>query len=604
MSKTIQAKLELLPTSPGCYLHKDKNGQIIYVGKAKNLRNRVRSYFRGSHDTKTELLVSEIEDFEFIVTTSNIEALLLEINLIQENKPKYNILLKDNKSYPFIKITNERHPRIIISRQVKKGSGTYFGPYPDAYVANQIQKLLNRLYPFRKCKLPENKYCLYYHLGQCLAHGDKMPTREDYAQMTKEVGQFLNGQDDKIVHEIKAKMAKASENWEFERAAEYRDMLEGISSLRTKQRVIAHDMQDRDVFGYAVDKGWMSVQVFFVRQGKLIERNSQLFPYYGEAEDDFLTFLGQFYQDSQHLMPKEVLLPHTIEAESAQALVSAKVIQPQKGEKKQLVQLAIKNAKVSLQQKFDLLEKDVVKNQGAIEGLGQALGLDKLRRIEAFDNSNIMGTSPVSAMVVFIDGKSSKNDYRKYKIKTVQGPDDYASMREVIERRYSRVKREGLEDPDLIIIDGGLGQVNAAKESLKAIGMDHIPVAGLQKNDRHQTHELLFGEPLEVIELKRNSQEFFLLQRIQDEVHRFAITFHRQVRSKNTFSSKLDDIEGLGPKRKQNLLKHFKSITKIGQASVQEIAEAGVPYQVAERVKEKLGKDKEKAGHGEKFQSK
>ncbi|MBM9832379.1 UvrB/UvrC motif-containing protein, partial [Enterococcus faecalis] len=279
---------------------------------------------------------------------------------------------------------------------------------------------------------------------------------------------------DKIVHEIKAKMAKASENWEFERAAEYRDILEGISSLRTKQRVIAHDMQDRDVFGYAVDKGWMSVQVFFVRQGKLIERNSQLFPYYGEAEDDFLTFLGQFYQDSQHLMPKEVLLPHTIEAESAQALVSAKVIQPQKGEKKQLVQLAIKNAKVSLQQKFDLLEKDVVKNHGAIEGLGQALGLDKLRRIEAFDNSNIMGTSPVSAMVVFIDGKASKNDYRKYKIKTVQGPDDYASMREVIERRYSRVKREGLAEPDLIIIDGGLGQVNAAKESLKAIGMAHI----------------------------------------------------------------------------------------------------------------------------------
>ncbi|MDQ0221688.1 excinuclease ABC subunit UvrC [Streptococcus moroccensis] len=591
MNKTIQAKLELLPTSPGCYLHKDKNGQIIYVGKAKNLRNRVRSYFRGSHDTKTELLVSEIEDFEFIVTTSNIEALLLEINLIQENKPKYNILLKDDKSYPFIKITNERHPRIIISRQVKKGTGTYFGPYPDAYVANQIQKLLNRLYPFRKCKLPENKYCLYYHLGQCLAHGDNMPTREDYAQMTKEVGQFLNGQDDKIVHEIKAKMAKASENWEFERAAEYRDVLEGISTLRTKQRVIAHDMQDRDVFGYAVDKGWMSVQVFFVRQGKLIERNSQLFPYYGEPDDDFLTFLGQFYQDSQHLMPKEVLLPHTIEAESAQALVSAKVIQPQKGEKKQLVQLAIKNAKVSLQQKFDLLEKDVVKNQGAIEGLGQALGLDKLRRIEAFDNSNIMGTSPVSAMVVFIDGKASKNDYRKYKIKTVQGPDDYASMREVIQRRYSRVKREGLAEPDLIIIDGGLGQVNAAKESLNTIGMAHIPVAGLQKNDRHQTHELLFGEPLEVIELKRNSQEFFLLQRIQDEVHRFAITFHRQVRSKNAFSSKLDDIEGLGPKRKQNLLKHFKSITKIGQASVQEIAEAGVPYQVAERVKEKLGKD-------------
>ncbi|SNU87351.1 excinuclease ABC subunit C [Streptococcus merionis] len=594
MNKTIQAKLELLPTSPGCYLHKDKHGQIIYVGKAKNLRNRVRSYFRGSHDTKTELLVSEIEDFEFIVTTSNIEALLLEINLIQENKPKYNILLKDDKSYPFIKITNERHPRIIISRQVKKGTGTYFGPYPDAHVANQIQKLLNRLYPFRKCKLPENKYCLYYHLGQCLAHGDHMPSQEDYAQMTREVGQFLNGQDDKIIHDIRDKMDKASENWEFERAAEYRDILEGISTLRTKQRVIAQDMQDRDVFGYAVDKGWMSVQVFFVRQGKLIERNSQLFPYYGDAEDDFLTYLGQFYRDSQHLMPKEILLPRNIDVESAEALVSAKIVQPQKGEKKQLVQLAIKNATVSLQQKFDLLEKDVAKNQGAIEQLGQALGLDKLRRIEAFDNSNIMGTSPVSAMVVFIDGKPSKNDYRKYKIKTVSGPDDYASMREVISRRYSRVQRDGLAEPDLIIIDGGQGQVNAAKESLRAIGMAHIPVAGLQKNDRHQTHELLYGNPLEVIELKRNSQEFFLLQRIQDEVHRFAITFHRQLRSKNTFSSKLDDIEGLGPKRRQKLLKHFKSLIKIKEANVQEIAEAGVPYKVAERVKDKLNADEEK----------
>lgn len=594
MNKTIQAKLELLPTSPGCYLHKDKHGQIIYVGKAKNLRNRVRSYFRGSHDTKTELLVSEIEDFEFIVTTSNIEALLLEINLIQENKPKYNILLKDDKSYPFIKITNERHPRIIISRQVKKGTGTYFGPYPDAHVANQIQKLLNRLYPFRKCKLPENKYCLYYHLGQCLAHGDHMPSQEDYAQMTREVGQFLNGQDDKIIHDIRDKMDKASENWEFERAAEYRDILEGISTLRTKQRVIAQDMQDRDVFGYAVDKGWMSVQVFFVRQGKLIERNSQLFPYYGDAEDDFLTYLGQFYRDSQHLMPKEILLPRNIDAESAEALVSAKIVQPQKGEKKQLVQLAIKNATVSLQQKFDLLEKDVAKNQGAIEQLGQALGLDKLRRIEAFDNSNTMGTSPVSAMVVFIDGKPSKNDYRKYKIKTVSGPDDYASMREVISRRYSRVQRDGLAEPDLIIIDGGQGQVNAAKESLRAIGMAHIPVAGLQKNDRHQTHELLYGNPLEVIELKRNSQEFFLLQRIQDEVHRFAITFHRQLRSKNTFSSKLDDIEGLGPKRRQKLLKHFKSLIRIKEANVQEIAEAGVPYKVAERVKDKLTTDEKK----------
>lgn len=588
MNSKIKAKLALLPSSPGCYLHKNSQGQIIYVGKAKNLKNRVRSYFRGSHDTKTEMLVSEIDDFEFIVTSSAIEALLLEINLIQENKPKFNIMLRDDKSYPFIKITDERHPRLIITRQVKKGTGTYFGPYPDVGAANQTKKLLDRLYPFRKCKLPEDKFCLYYHLGQCLAHGDNLPSREDYAEIAKEVGQFLTGHDDKIIKNLQYKMQVAAERWEFERAGEYRDLLESISTLRTKQRVMAQDMRDRDVFGYAADKGWLSVQVFFVRQGKLIERKSQLFPYYGEAEEDFLTFLGQFYRDSQHLVPKEVLLPKAVDEQAAAALVSAKIVQPQRGEKKQLVQLASKNAKVSLQQKFDLLEKDIRQTHGAVEHLGERLGLGKLTRIEAFDNSNMMGTSPVSAMAVFVDGKASKRDYRKYKIKTVEGPDDYASMREVIYRRYSRVKKDGLPEPDLIIIDGGQGQVNAARDSLEALGMTHIPVAGLQKNERHQTHELLFGSPLQTVDLARNSQEFFLLQRIQDEVHRFAISFHRQVRSKNTFSSQLDSIEGLGPKRKQKLLRHFKSVSKLSQASSTEIAEVGLPYQVAERIQQKL----------------
>ncbi|MCP1639158.1 excinuclease ABC subunit UvrC [Streptococcus gallinaceus] len=595
MNELIKHKLELLPDSPGCYFHKNKNGQIIYVGKAKNLKNRVRSYFRGSHDTKTEALVSEIEDFEFIVTESNIEALLLEINLIQENKPRYNIMLKDDKSYPFIKITAERHPRLIITRQVRKDMGQYFGPYPDVTAANQTLKLLERLYPFRKCKMPEDKYCLYYHLGQCLAHGDNMPSQEDYAKMATEVSQFLTGHDDKIIKDLQVKMKAASDSWEFEKAAEYRDLLDSIATLRTKQRVMAKDMQNRDVFGYYVDKGWMCVQVFFVRQGKLIERNVNLFPYYDDAEEDFLTYIGQFYRDQQHLVPSEILIPQDIDAEAVAALVDAKIVKPQRGEKKQLVNLATKNARVSLEQKFDLLEKDLKKTHGAIKSLGAQLGLGRLRRIEAFDNSNIMGTSPVSAMVMFVDGKPSKNNYRKYKIKTVDGPDDYASMREVIYRRYSRVKREHLPEPDLIIIDGGQGQVNAALDSLKRLGMDYIPVAGLQKNDKHQTHELLFGNPLEVVELARNSQEFFLLQRIQDEVHRFAISFHRQVRSKNSFASTLDGIEGLGPKRKQALLKHFRSIPKIQAASLQEIADLGLPYQVAERVKDKLAeRDKEK----------
>ena len=590
----IKSKLELLPTSPGCYIHKDKNGTIIYVGKAKNLRNRVRSYFRGSHDTKTEALVSEIVDFEFIVTESNIEALLLEINLIKENKPKYNIMLKDDKSYPFIKITNERYPRLIITRQVKKDGGLYFGPYPDVGAANEIKRLLDRIFPFRKCTNPPSKVCFYYHIGQCMAHTVCKKDEAYFKSMAQEVSDFLKGQDDKIIDDLKGKMASAAQAMEFERAAEYRDLIQAIGTLRTKQRVMAKDLQNRDVFGYYVDKGWMCVQVFFVRQGKLIERDVNLFPYYNDPDEDFLTYVGQFYQEKSHLVPNEVLIPQDIDEEAVNVLVDTKILKPQRGEKKQLVNLAIKNARVSLEQKFNLLEKSVEKTQGAIENLGRLLQIPTPVRIESFDNSNIMGTSPVSAMVVFVNGKPSKKDYRKYKIKTVVGPDDYASMREVIRRRYGRVQREGLTPPDLIVIDGGQGQVNIAKQVIQEeLGLD-IPIAGLQKNDKHQTHELLFGDPLEVVELSRNSQEFFLLQRIQDEVHRFAITFHRQLRSKNSFSSQLDGIDGLGPKRKQNLMKHFKSLTKIKEASVDEIVEVGVPRAVVEAVQRKLNPQEEK----------
>ena len=589
----IKSKLELLPTSPGCYIHKDKNGTIIYVGKAKNLRNRVRSYFRGSHDTKTEALVSEIVDFEFIVTESNIEALLLEINLIKENKPKYNIMLKDDKSYPFIKITNERYPRLIITRQVKKDGGLYFGPYPDVGAANEIKRLLDRIFPFRKCTNPPSKVCFYYHLGQCMAHTVCHKDEAYFKGMAQEVSDFLKGQDDKIIDELKLKMNTAAQNMEFERAAEYRDLIQAIGTLRTKQRVMAKDLQNRDVFGYYVDKGWMCVQVFFVRQGKLIERDVNLFPYYNDPDEDFLTYVGQFYQEKSHLIPNEILIPQDIDEEAVKALVNTKVLKPQRGEKKQLVNLAIKNARVSLEQKFNLLEKSMEKTQGAIENLGKLLQIPTPVRIESFDNSNIMGTSPVSAMVVFVNGKPSKKDYRKYKIKTVVGPDDYASMREVIRRRYSRVMRDGLTPPDLIVIDGGQGQVNIAKQVIQEeLGLD-IPIAGLQKNDKHQTHELLFGDPLQVIELSRTSQEFFLLQRIQDEVHRFAITFHRQLRSKNSFSSQLDGIEGLGPKRKQLLMKHFKSLTKIKEATVDEIVTVGIPRAVAEAVQSKLHQGKQ-----------
>ncbi|MFZ1521892.1 MAG: excinuclease ABC subunit UvrC [Lactococcus raffinolactis] len=587
MNDNIKAKLAILPDNPGCYLHKDKNGTIIYVGKAKNLKNRVRSYFRGSHDTKTELLVSEIVDFEYIVTESNIEALLLEINLIQENMPKYNILLKDDKSYPFIKITREKYPRLLITRQVKKDRAQYFGPYPDVRAANEIKQLLDRIFPLRKCNVLPNKVCLYYHMHQCLAPCVFDIDPKVYEGMTEEITKFLNGGEDKIIRELETKMHTAAEAFEFEKAAEYRDLVKNIGTLRTKQRVMNHDLQDRDVFGYAVDKGWMCVQVFFVRQGKLIQRDVNLFPYYNDADEDFLTYIGQFYKGTSHFIPKEIFIPSDIDLASVRALTQTNVIQPSRGEKKQLVNLATKNARVSLQQKFELAEKHIEKTQGAIENLGTIMNIPTPHRIESFDNSNIMGTSPVSAMVVFVDGKPSNKDYRKYKIKTVVGPDDYASMREVILRRYSRAIKEDGILPDLIIMDGGVGQINAAKEILDSLGLD-IPIAGLAKNDKHQTQELLFGDPLEVVPLSRQSQEFFLLQRIQDEVHRFAITFHRQVRSKNSFSSKLDGIDGLGPKRKQKLMRTFKSLTNIQTATPEAIHEAGIPYDVARRIIETL----------------
>nr|UKS69008.1 excinuclease ABC subunit UvrC [Lactococcus garvieae] len=590
MNNTIKAKLELLPDSPGCYLHKDKNGTVIYVGKAKNLKNRVRSYFHGSHNTKTELLVSEIEDLEWIVVESNIESLVLEINLIQRYKPKYNIMLKDDKYYPFLMITNEKYPRLMITRRVKKDGAMYFGPYPDVKAANEVKRLLDRIFPFRKCGLHEKKVCFYYHIHQCLCPVVNHVDPQVYKDMAQEVKHFLTGDDKKIINELKERMFAASEKMEFEQAAEYRDVINSIGTLRTKQRVMNHDLKDRDVFGYYVDKGWMCVQVFFVRQGKMIQRDVNMFPYYNDAEDDFLTYIGQFYQEAAHMVPKEILVPSEIDAEAVEAVTQTKVLKPSRGEKKQLVAMATKNARTQLQLKFDLLEKDLIKTQGAIENLGKILNIPTPVRIESFDNSNIMGTSPVSAMVVFINGKPSKKDYRKYKIKTVEGADDYASMREVITRRYSRAMREGTALPDLIAMDGGAGQVNAAKAILKEIGLD-IPVAGMAKNDKHQTSELLFGDPLEVVPLSRQSQEFFLLQRIQDEVHRFAITFHRQVRGKNTFSSKLDGITGLGPKRKQKLMTTFKSLKAISEADVAQVAEAGIPYDVAERVKEVLSKE-------------
>ncbi|MED3962261.1 excinuclease ABC subunit UvrC [Niallia taxi] len=588
MNDTIKNKLMLLPDQPGCYLMKDRQGTIIYVGKAKVLKNRVRSYFTGSHDGKTLRLVNEIEDFEYIITSSNIEALILEINLIKKHDPKYNIMLKDDKTYPFIKLTAERHPRLITTRNVKKDKGKYFGPYPNVQAANETKKLLDRIYPLRKCTTLPDRVCLYYHLGQCLAPCVNEVPKEEYRRMVDEITKFLNGGYKDIKKELTEKMTAAAEELDFERAKEFRDQIANIEATMEKQKMMMTDLVDRDVFGYAVDKGWMCVQVFFIRQGKLIERDVSMFPIYQEPEEEMLTYFGQFYSKANHFKPKEILIPDSVQGELVEELLDVKVIKPQRGQKKDLVLLANKNAKNALHEKFALIDRDEDRTIKAVENLGRQMGIYTPHRIEAFDNSNIQGTNPVSAMIVFVDGKPAKKDYRKYKIKTVQGPDDYESMREVVRRRYQRVLKDGLPMPDLILVDGGKGHIEAVREILlDELALD-IPVAGLAKDDKHRTSQLLYGNPLEIIPLERNSQEFYLLQRIQDEVHRFAISFHRQIRSKNAFQSMLDDISGIGEKRRKLLLKTFGSVKKMKEASIAEFTAIGIPAAVAEELIEKL----------------
>ncbi|HBI7163485.1 TPA: excinuclease ABC subunit UvrC [Staphylococcus pseudintermedius] len=578
----IKQKLGVLPMEPGCYLMKDRQNQVIYVGKAKKLRNRVRSYFTGAHDTKTTRLVREIVDFEYIVTSSETESLLLELNLIKKYQPRYNILLKDDKSYPFIKITKERHPKLIVTRTVRKGSGKYFGPYPNAYSAHETKKLLDRIYPFRKCDKMPDRLCLYYHIGQCLGPCVYPVQQEEYGRMTKEITDFLNGEDKTILKNLEEKMIKASENLEFEQAKEYRDLIQHVNNLTKKQKIMSVDQTVRDVFGYHVDKGWMCIQVFFIRQGNLIEREATMFPLQQTPEEEFYTFIGQFYQLNQHFLPKEVHIPKQLDVEMVHSVVDTNIVTPQRGQKKQLVDMANKNARISLENKFELIARDESRTVKAIEQLADAMGIQIPIRIEAFDNSNIQGVDPVSAMVSFVDGKPDKKGYRKYKIKSVEGPDDYKSMQEAVRRRYTRVLNEGLPLPDLIIVDGGKGHMSSVTDVLEnELGLD-IPIAGLAKNDKHQTSELLYGVTAQVVPLKKNSQAFYLLQRIQDEVHRFAITFHRQTRQKTGLRSILDQVEGIGPKRKTKLLRTFGSIKKMREASVETLQEAGLPKKTAE----------------------
>ncbi len=586
----IKDKLSLLPDKPGCYLMRNQENEIIYVGKAKNLRNRVRSYFTGSHDAKTQRLVMDIVDFEYIVTTSALEALILELNMIKKYRPKYNVMLKDDKSYPYIRLTREKHPRLEVTRKLKKDGSKYFGPYPHAGAAQHTKKLLDRLFPLRKCKTIPKRVCLYYHLGQCMAPCEMDVDTSDYEEITKKVIRFLNGGATQVKKELQKKMEEAAEKLEFERAKEYRDLIEDIESTMEKQNIVMSDHKDMDIFGYTSEKGWMCIQVFFIRQGKLIEREVSVFPHYNSAEEDFISFAAQFYHEMP-TYPKEIHFPQGVDVELLKSLLpEVRIHIPKRGMKKNLVHMATENAVIALKERFHLMERDEQKTLQAMEGLSQALGIGLPRRIEAFDNSNIQGTDPVSAMVCFIDGKPAKKEYRKFKIRTVSGPNDVETMREVIRRRYTRVLKENRPLPDLLLVDGGKGQIHAAQDVLEnELGL-FIPVGGMVKDDKHQTAKLIAGDPVQDVKIERGSEAFYLIQRIQEEVHRFAISFHRQVRGKSLIQSELDKIPGIGPKRRQLLYKHFGSLENIQNATIEEFRQAGIGDQLARTIINSLNK--------------
>lgn len=572
--------------SPGCYLMKNTDGKVIYVGKARKLKNRVSSYFTGAHNYKTTKLVDHIWDFDYIVTGSEKEALLLEINLIKDYTPEYNIMFMDNTYYPYIELTDETHPRLKIVRKTKNKKNKYFGPYPDATAARNTFKLLNKLYPLRKCNHVPDKPCLYYSLHQCLGPCINEVDKSQYDEIRKELISFIHGNTKSKIDELTEKMVTASENLQFELAKEYRDLIRSIEYVTAKQNVQFGDYKDRDILGYFIDKGYISIQLFFMREGKLLYHDFNLEPVGEDFEEDLIRFLVTYYQT--HPEPYELLIPQDVDLELLTEILSCHVLQPQRGDKKSLVEMANKNAKEALEKKFLLKEKTDEKTILPIIELGQKLGIDTPHTIELYDNSNIQGAYAVAGMVVYKDGVPSKKDYRKYKIKTVEGPDDYASMKEVIYRRYYRLLMEQKEMADLIIVDGGLGQIKVAKEVINSLNLS-VHICGLSKDDKHST-AMLLDEDGNQVPIDTKSPLFFLLTRMQDEVHRYAISFHRQVRSKSLFSSILDEVEGIGEARKKKLLNHFKSVKKMKEASLEEL-EAVIPKNTAAKLYEVLHKE-------------
>ena len=583
----INKKLSLVPHSPGCYLMKDKHGIIIYVGKSKNLKNRLTSYFKQAHTGKTAMLVRDIVNFEYILTSTELEALLLEINLIKKHDPKYNILLRDDKTYPYIEVTNEKYFRILVVRNpnIKKSRNTkLFGPFPNVTAARKVVDLINRIYPLRKCRTYEKKECLYYHINECLGYCTKDIDEAIMKEMRNEIISFLNGNHTVITNKLNNLMLEASNKLQYEKALEYKELLDYITITLEKQKVELDDNLDRDIIGYYHENGYLSMQILFIRGGKLLDQKQDLFPMIDTLEEEIMTYISKFY-DKHQIKPNEVIVPDTVDKEILSEAFNLKFITPIKGKKKKMLDLTFENAKNYLNEQLTLVERDEARTIGAIHELEQLLGIEEIRRIELFDNSNLFGNFNVSGMVVFIDGKPAKNEYRKFKI-TKNVNDDYGTMREVIYRRYSRVLKDKLTPPDLIIVDGGIGQLNVARSVLKSLNLN-IPTAGLKKNDKHNTSELVGLDPIEVLPLDKKSSLFLLLTKMQDEVHNYTINYHRQIRSKGTLASVLDNVEGIGEIRKNKLLKKYKTISKMREADIIELSEI-LPENVAINLQEIL----------------
>lgn len=580
----LKEKLLLLPNKPGCYLMKDKNGVIIYVGKAKNLKNRVNSYFKSSHTGKTAVLVSNIVDFEYIITNSELEALLLEINLIKKHTPKYNVLLKDDKSYPYIELTNEKVPRLLIVRpnKLKNKNIKLYGPYPNVTAARKTIELLNRLYPLRKCSNMGKKECLYYHIGECLGYCVKKVNEDEIKKITDEITSFLKGNDDVVLKKIDEEMNKCIEKLNFEKASELKELKEFINITLRNQLIYLNDFIDRDIFGYAVYKGYLSIQVLFLRGGKLVGRKSSIYPIISDEIEELTLFISSFY-DKNNIKPKEILVPDIIDEKLIKDILNVNVYKPVKGKKKELVNLSNKNALNSLKEKFELIKKSDENALNACNELKELLGISSANKIEAFDNSHLFGSYSVSGMITFTLGLPDKNNYRKYKI-DIEHHDDFHVMKEVIYRRYYRVLMENLEKPDLIIVDGGKAQITAATTVLKDLNLN-IPVCGLVKNDKHRTSDILYNDKLYEIDKTKNL--FHMLERIQDEVHNFTIRYHRDIRSKGALASILDDIKGIGEKRKKELLKKYSNINKMKEATVDDLSKI-LPYDIAYNLHEFL----------------